>query len=259
MRSGRVYSQLDYPAVAPPGSPLRALRWTLQGGGTVLLAIQRSGEDFRAVDGVPLVHLVPHFGTALTGWLQLSRDRGRADLDRRACADLGSGWILFGGAGQVTDMAPGLADRLALSGVHVRADGWLSLPDPEAAQQLRRAVATASAQPACIEVSRAPLVQIVVTSDALGLDAVVIGRVRQEGTARGLPLDRVMAFFDLSRSEARLVLCLCDGLTLKQAADHLDWTLETARSCSKRVFARMDESGQTGVIRRVLNSAVWLA
>ncbi len=259
MRSGRVYSQVDFPSAALPALPLRALRWTLHGGATVLLAVQRRGEDFRAADGVPLVDLVPHFGTALTGWLNLSRERSRAGLDRQACADLGAGWIVFSAAGQVADMAPGLADRLAPLGVHLRADGWLHLPDPDAAQRLRRAVLTASAHPACIEVSRAPLVQIVVTAELPGGEEGVVGRVRHEVAARGLPLDRVMACFDLSRSEARLVLCLCDGLSLQQAAVQLDWTLETARSCSKRVFARMDESGQTGVIRRVLNSAVWLA
>jgi uncharacterized protein YcnI len=51
---------------------------------------------------------------------------------------------------------------------------------------------------------------------------------------------------------------LGDGFSLAQAAAELGWTVETARSCSKQVFARMGVGGQTGVLRRMLASAVWI-
>jgi hypothetical protein len=51
---------------------------------------------------------------------------------------------------------------------------------------------------------------------------------------------------------------LGDGFSLAQAAAELGWTVETARSCSKQVIARMGVSGQTGVLRRMLASAVWI-
>ena len=83
-------------------------------------------------------------------------------------------------------------------------------------------------------------------------------RPRQAPRARDLPVGRIAAVFGLSRSEARLAALLCDGFSLAQAAAELGWTVETARSCSKQVFARMGVGGQTGVLRRMLASAVWI-
>jgi len=61
----------------------------------------------------------------------------------------------------------------------------------------------------------------------------------------------------LSRSEARLLAQLCDGHTLRSAAEALGWTEETARSTSKVIFARLGVSGQPAMIRRIMGSGVW--
>jgi DNA-binding CsgD family transcriptional regulator len=82
--------------------------------------------------------------------------------------------------------------------------------------------------------------------------------VRHDLIARNLPLTRIMATFDLSRSEARLAATLCDGLSLSAAAQTLGWTTETARSNSKLLFARMGVNGQPGVVRAMQSSAIWL-
>jgi DNA-binding CsgD family transcriptional regulator len=74
----------------------------------------------------------------------------------------------------------------------------------------------------------------------------------------GLTLTQVMDVFGVSRSEARLAVALCDGMTLTAAAQTLGWTLETARSTSKRLFARIGVSGQPGVVRAMHASAIWL-
>ncbi len=88
------------------------------------------------------------------------------------------------------------------------------------------------------------------------------GRARGPDPRRRRPPDldtrRLAAALGLSRSEARLAARLCDGETLTEAAEALDWTLETARSCSKQVFARSGARGQTDLVRRVLGGALWL-
>ncbi|MBE3640524.1 helix-turn-helix transcriptional regulator, partial [Mangrovicoccus algicola] len=86
----------------------------------------------------------------------------------------------------------------------------------------------------------------------------ILGRLRHELSARALPVSRVAAAFGLSRSEARLAAALADGLSLAEAAEELGWTLGTARSASKQLFARMGTASQAGVVRRLLESGVWL-
>ncbi|WP_226629368.1 helix-turn-helix transcriptional regulator [Alloyangia pacifica] len=275
MRSGRVYSQVDLPGPGPgePAGqgedlPLRALRWRLGRGGRseatgarVLLALRRRGEDFRAIDGLQLANLTPYLGVALGGWQQLQQARLRAALDRGLASDLGAGWLLFSPSGQVTALAEGLAERLeALAGITLRADGRLTLPEP-AAQALRLALATVESgaeAPVPVLLSRAPRVELMLTREAVAGEVLLLGRLRHGLAARALPPERIRAAFGLSRSEARLAACLCDGLSLAEAAADLGWTQETARSTSKQVFARMGVSGQPGVVRRMLGSAVWL-
>ncbi|NDW34603.1 hypothetical protein [Salipiger sp. PrR007] len=106
--------------------------------------------------------------------------------------------------------------------------------------------------------SRTPRVELMLGREAPAGEPLLVGRVRHALSARALPLARIRTAFGLSRSEARLAACLCDGLSLSEAAQELGWTLETARSCSKQLFARMVVSGQPGVVRRILGSAVWL-
>ncbi|WP_010138070.1 hypothetical protein, partial [Oceanicola sp. S124] len=59
-------------------------------------------------------------------------------------------------------------------------------------------------------------------------------------------------------AEARLAQLICDGHSLAEAAATLGWTLESTRSASKQVFARMEVRGQGGVIRRMQSGALWL-
>lgn len=261
MRSGRVYSQVDLPGAAPLDPPLRALRWRLGREAGVLLALRRRGEDFRAVDGLQLSNLIPYLGGVLGGWRQLEEERARARLDGQIAAALGGGWILFAPSGQVSAMAEGLEARLqALAGLGLRADGRLSLPE-EAAQALRLALAAVAQQPGTVRqvvLSAEPRVELRLGLQAVGGEMVLTGRLRHALSARALPPDRLARAFGLSRSEARLAACLCDGLSLAGAAQDLGWTLETARSTSKQIYARMEVSGQPGLLRRLLASGVWL-
>ncbi|OSP54086.1 hypothetical protein [Pseudoruegeria sp. SK021] len=265
MRSGRVYSQIDLPgADAGAGSaaqPRRALLLRIEGAGRVLIALRRSGSDFHAIDGRQLSNLTPYFGPALNGWRQLCRDRAQAALDRQICGDLGAGWILFSASGQVLEVADGLVARLqTVAGIGLSADGWLSLPAP-AAQALRRAL-VALARPGAaaqwIVLSPDPLVQLLLEPRHPTGDPLLVGRLRHGLSARAQAPERLSAAFGISRSEARLAARLCDGLSLSEAAAELGWTVETARSASKQLFARMGVRGQTGVVRQVLASAVWL-
>lgn len=276
MRTGRVYSQIDLPVpVAAEGEPLaatgpealagviRALKLRIGQNGTALLMLRRDRPDFRAIDSVQLSNLIPYLGLALKGWRQLGRQRAEAALDRQLCLDLGAGWVVFAPSGRVLSMAAETADRLAASaGLYLRADNRLFAPTGDAAHVLHQGLAAAALQDGTlqfIELSRAPVVQMVISAELLAGEPVLIGRLRQGLSARDLRVEQLAGRFGLSRSEARLAAHLCDGLSLREAAQSFGWTLETTRSYSKQIYAKMGASGQSGVLRRMLLDAVWLS
>ncbi len=258
MRNGRVYSRSDLPGAQTAGAPLRALRWRVGRDGHVLLGLARGGEDFRAIDGMQLSNLGPYLEQAMTGWQALAQERAAAARDRQLCDRLGAGWILFSHAGQVMGMAGGLAARLAaLAGSAPRGDGRLPL-SAAAAAELRRALAAAAqpgAPPQRVLLSSEPAVHLLLCPEAEG--GRILGQLRHGLAARALPSERLAAAFGISRSEARLAACLADGLSLAEAAENLGWTVETARSASKQLYARTGTASQAGVVRRVLESGVW--
>lgn len=262
MRHGRVYSQIDLPGNGAADQPLRALKWPIGSEGFGLLTLERRERDFRAVDGQHLSTLLPFLGQALSGWQALRLAQDRADLNGRLVAGLGAGWMVLGQAGNVLDMSPWLRDWISGSpDLRLRGDR-LEFSDPLLGQAFQQAVASlasgsASARP--VELSRDPPLQMILTKGQHAGEPVLIAGLRLARPARGLPVHEVAATFDLSRSEARLAVLLCDGFSLAEAAGELGWTLETARSCSKQIYARMGVSGQPGVLRRMLNSPVWMS
>ena len=265
MRTSRVYSQLDLPdapGAGDPGRPLRAIRWRVEPDAWGGISLHRRAGDFRAIDGHYLSSLLPYLAPAVQGWQRLCRERELGALEQRICSDLGAGWILFAPSGQVSAMSAGLAQRLAsTAGIRLSAEGWLMLPAARA-RDLREALGALGQDGGgarVVTLSSDPPVQMVLSITPGTGGGERVGRVRYGVSAQALPLARVMAAFELNRSEARLAVALCDGHSLAAAARDLGWTIETARSTSKRLFARMGVSGQPGVVRALHRSAIWLA
>ena len=253
MRAGRVYSQADLPGGGAPS--LRALRVILGPDAAALLVLHRDGADFRAADGLALSNLAPYLPAAVTNWQRLEGERARAALDRQLAGDLGAGWIVLSPAGQVLDMAPGLAGRLAGAGIRIH-DGRLSPRDAGAAADLRRALAGAAEQLRIF--APAPGLHMLISAQDFAGRPALIARLRLAPFVRDLPPERLARWFGLSRSEARLAMLICDGFTLQEAAEQLGWTLETVRSCSKQIFARSGARGQPDLVRRIWSGGIWL-
>jgi DNA-binding CsgD family transcriptional regulator len=83
--------------------------------------------------------------------------------------------------------------------------------------------------------------------------------VMRERRALSLTARVAEQIWSLTPSEARLAVALADGDSLSSAAVRLGVTLETARNYSKRIYAKMEASGQADVVRRVLTSVAPLA
>ncbi|WP_406737075.1 helix-turn-helix transcriptional regulator [Thioclava sp. GXIMD4215] len=262
LRSQRVYSQTDLPAYQAGEIALRVLRWRVDATSHAVIWVARHGTDFRARDGVGLTRLAPYLGPALISWQALQAERLRARKERQIGQDLGGFWLRFSGAGRVLAQSEGLAQRLEGTALHITEQGWPEFATPDLARQFRATlgqIAPISGEvvrtAGMLDLSLARPLQLVLRADPSAMS--VLGLLRQPRAASELGENHVMQFYGLARNEARLAICLCDGLSLNAAGEALGWSRETARSYSKQLYARLGVSGQTGVLRLMLGGAIW--
>lgn len=263
LRRNRVYSQLDLPGHSPGPGFQRVVKWSIEQSEYGVAAIQRPDRDFRAIDAVKLSELLPFLPQALASWRRIAQERARAECDRFLAGRLVTGWVRFSAGGQILDLSDS-AQRLITEAESLRLgpEGRLQFRDIEAERRFQGAVAEAGAithRPTLIQISENPLVHMVVTSIMLGGSPASLGLLRGERMARDVPVHEVARAFNLTRSEALLALLLADGFTLADAAEELGWTIQTARSCSKQVYARLNVHSQADVVRLIHQSAIWFA
>lgn len=258
LRRERVYAQDEVGGA----TPMRLLSARARAEAQVWLIVAHPFRDFRAVDGAQLDRLAPHLGPAVEGWLALGQERARARQVGAAAAALGVGSVWLDASGRLIE-ADATA-RALLSAVSP--PGRLDFADPLVARDVRRALERAlSGGPGApvVTLRHRPLLQLTLhpglAPPAPGLEPVLRGFLCQHPLAGSLDPAALAASLELSRSETRLAVLLCDGLTLAEAAEALGWTVETTRSASKRVFARTGTRGQSDLIRRLLTGADWLA
>jgi DNA-binding CsgD family transcriptional regulator len=71
--------------------------------------------------------------------------------------------------------------------------------------------------------------------------------------------ERLVAdLYDLSRAEAKLCVLIVDGLTLRECAEKMGITENTARTYSKQIFSKTGVSRQVDLVRKMLCSLVML-
>lgn len=249
MRPGRVYGRDDLPDAPTAGAPLRALRLTLAEG-TLTLAVTRASGQFRAADSAQLDRLAPHLQAAAETWGQLRLERAAATRDARVAAALGGGWLVFDTAARVIEADPAARARLALT-----ADNRVDHPQGRALRSAVEAATGADPHPGLLTLSRAPLLQIAVLPL---LPTRALGLLRAAPQAADLPPGTLATALGLTRSEARLATLLADGESLTSAAARLGWSIETARSTSKLIFARLGLDGQGALLRLIHGGGLWL-
>ena len=71
--------------------------------------------------------------------------------------------------------------------------------------------------------------------------------------------EQLAQLFDLLPSEARLALALARGMSIAEAAVDLGITVESARTYSKRIYAKTGARGQADLVRFVHRSVLGIA
>ncbi len=254
---------------------MRIVRVTEPGGAAAILAINRQRREFRSVDGAVLVGLADHLRRALRHRAELDRQQHRNAVAGASLQRLDLGWITLDRLGRLI-VASDIVERFLARdrGLRVAANGRLFATDPSVDRSfgnaLQRLIADSDAQPHALRLSDDPPVDLLLLPYASApADKAEPGPVSLREPAMIVYLrtgdqagrDRhaqIAELFGLLRSEARLAMALCQGLTLAEAADHLAITIETARNYSKKIYAKTGAWGQADLVRRILSSMATL-
>lgn len=279
LRAGRTYDLEEIASASGPGGEITRAALAAQGirylrvmrvaegeagGNSLWLCIGRGARDFEAVHGATLSALAPHLQNAAPMFRRAQTAQHRHAWRAQAFGALGLGWVAFGPRGQVSDMDEGAATALeGLRGVTLLRGARPICADAELTAAFARALDQARGGAGVpVWLSRDPPVQMLLepatATHGASRAATVLGLLRGPARKVADPSGILCDMFGLTRSEARLTLALAQGASITQAAADLCLTVETARSYTKLIYAKLGVPGQGGLIRAVLNSVVGL-
>ncbi len=283
LAEGHVYDlaelmQFDDPAhedyrqrfLMPSGMNIqRMMRVVEPSGVNAWLTITRREIDFEPRHDALLADLGPFLRAALRSYVALERERTAASVAGEAIRRMNFGWLTLDADGRVLDADPGSSRLLEESGMLLKGkDGKLTARVPEVGQEIMAAIRALSgdpgARPRAVVLCREPW-----------LDMLLVGTSGDQAAARPSPAifayvhadnwssadrcDQLAQLFDLVPSEARLALALSRGMSITDAAGELGLTVESARTYSKRIYAKTGARGQADLVRFIHRSVLAIA
>jgi DNA-binding CsgD family transcriptional regulator len=283
MVDGRVYTlnellHLDDPTheaffrqiVIPAGmSELRTIRTVEASGVDVWLTITRRQGDFCRQAASILARITPYLRGVLKAFIALERERVNGVLAGEVIRRMNCGWIALDADGKVLETDSRGEQFLAESGVLARnAKGYLRAYTIEFGEKIVDVVRELTSSPGmrarCVILSRNPWIDmLIVPADQAAHSAksipAVIAYVQGDISGSAEPCEQLCRLFRLSLNEARLALALARGLSIAEAAEELDLTLETTRTYSKKIYAKVGARGQADLVRIIHRSLLRIA
>ncbi len=282
MAEGRVY---DFDELLDPGQPeaeayiravmapsgMNAMRMVrVEGGGVnAWLIATRTQGDFTRRDGKLIERLAPYLRRVLRTFVALEHERTSARLSGDAIHRLNYGWIALDGRARVLDTDTQGALTLERSTLLRRdAHGHLVSVSRQRTREILAAVKTLSqqpdARPRAMVLSRDPWLDMLLVRAHrdVGPETVVPAVIAYVHGDRAPSADRceqLAQLFDLLPSEARLALALSRGMSLAEAAEDLGLTVGSARTYSKRIYAKTGARGLTDLVRFIHRSVLAIA
>lgn len=283
MREGRVYSLNELlrpgdPAseayirevMAPSGmNAMRMVRVAETSGVNAWLIVTRTKGDFTSTAETLMHSLVPYLRSVLRNFVALERERTNALLAGEAIQRLNYGWIALDASARVLETdAQGqlILERSQL--LRRDADGKLVANTRQQTREIVAAVKhianSSDARPRAVVLCRDPW-----------LDMLLVRANREVGSARSAPAvvvyvhgdsalsvdrcEQLAQLFDLLPSESRLALALSRGMSIAEAAHELGLTVETARTYTKKIYAKMGARSQADLVRFIHRSVLLIA
>lgn len=260
-----------YKQIVVPGgmSELRTVRTVEASGVDVWLTITRREGDFRERDKAILTQIIPYLRGVLRTYIALERERVNGVLAGEVIRRLNCGWIALDAEGKVLETDARGEQFLNDSAVLSRnTKGYLSASKSESGEKIvdvvRELTSTPGSRARCIILSRDPWIDmLMVPADHASHSAksvpAVIAYVQGDVVSSVEPCEQLCLLFKLSLNEAKLALALARGLSIAEAAKALDLTLETTRTYSKKIYAKVGARGQSDLVRIINRSLLRIA
>jgi DNA-binding CsgD family transcriptional regulator len=234
------------------------------------LAISKQGgADFGPDADALLAEIVPILRGALRFFVALEHERFTAKVTGDAMRRLHFGWMALDAAGHVVEHDTEAGRVFALSQVLSKGpNGLLVVNQQLLKMKIFQAIADLAAFPEgrarAFTLNQDPWLDMLLMSATHNrLSAhprvAIIGYIHGDSWQATDRHEQLVQLFSLSRSEARLALALSRGMTIAQAAESLGIKIETARKCSKLIYAKTGAGGLPDLVRIVMRSVLSLA
>lgn len=283
MEEGRVY---DFAELLPPGDPageayvrevmapsgmnaMRMMRVIEPGGASGWLIITRRKGEFAPGITTLLRQLAPFLRSVLRSYMALERERTSALLSGEAIQRLDFGWIALDVSARVLEAdAQGRAILERSQALRIGPDGRLLAASARQGREIAAAVRALARQeqrrPRAMVLSRDPwLDMLLVPADRSARSAssvpAVIAYVHGDSLLSADRCEQLAQLFGLLPSESRLALALGRGMSIAEAASHLGLTQQSARTYSKRIYAKTGARGQADLVRFIHRSVLRIA
>lgn len=283
LAEGRVYALADLFSAGDPAhaeyrqallSPsgmndFRLMRVAEPGGLSVWLSISRRAAAFGAAEGGLIAALTPYLRAALRNFAAIEREKFNASVASDMIRRLNFGWATLDANGRILETDIEARSMLSDSGILRRsANGRLAARDAELDREIAAAIKTLAAspqgRPRALVLSREPwadmlLVPVHKRAVPAHPAAAMIAYLHGDRWSSADRCEQLAELFQLLPSEARLVLALSRGMTIAEAAAELGLTVETARSYSKKIYAKTGARGQPDLVRFIHRSVLAIA
>jgi DNA-binding CsgD family transcriptional regulator len=247
---------------------LRMLRVAEPGGVNAWITVSRLKSDFRPEHDELLATLAPFLRAALRGFMALERARTSAIVANEAINRMNFGWLTLDASGRILDADPHAEMVLAGSVLARSRSGKLVANRPEISREIDEAIremaGNSQGRPRAIVLSREPWLDMLLVPSSVRTGTTrpapaLVAYVHADKSSSADRVDQLGQMFDLIPCEARLALALSRGMSIAEAAVELGLTLESARTYSKRIYAKTGARGQADLVRFIHRSVLAIA
>lgn len=283
MRDGRVYALPELLRVGDPDHDtyrkqllvpsgmniLRMMRVGEASGVSAWITVSRRKGDFTPRDDALIAGLAPYLRAALRSYVTLERERIKAQVANEAIHRLNFGWITLDADGCILDTDPHGASMLSAANMLARGRGGrLTARDPHVAREIASAfkalIDDPQSRPRAIVLSHEPWSDLLLVSANMRAGTTrpaptLVAYVHADKWSSADRCDQLSQLFDLIPCESRLALALSRGMSIADAAVELGITVESARTYSKRIYAKTGARGQADLVRFIHRSVLAIA